>query len=365
MNDPERLVPVALVVASQWAWRLLLVAAAIVALAYGAATLSFIIGPIVFATVAAALLEPIRRLLLNVGASTTMAWIVAFLSGVILVTSVSLLAIEEFTANYDELASQATEGLTKLTNWLETGPIGMDTGGLDEAADRAFASVKEDPGEAITGTVSVLSTTGSVLAGGLLALITTMFFMKDRTLMWRWFVGLFPKASRSVADAAGHAAWEVLINYTKVTLTSAVVDSTVIGLACVIAGLPVAFALSVVVFMFAFIPTVGAILSGSLVVLVGLVAKGPTVALVLAIVVLVVQQLDANVMYPMLASRHLSLHPLASLLLVAAGGVLAGLFGAFVAVPLCAMLIAAGREIRPALVAAAVPPDARLDLPPD
>lgn len=365
MNDSERLLPVALVVASQWAWRLLIIVAAIAAVVYATATLSFIVGPIVFAMVASALLEPIRRLLLSVGASGTIAWMVAFSSGVILVTSVSLLAIDEFTSNYDELASQATEGLGKLTDWLETGPIGMDTGGLDEAIDRAFASVKEDPGEAITGTVSVLSTTGSVLAGGLLALITTLFFMKDRSLMWRWFVSLFPARVQPVTNSAGHAAWEVLINYTKVTLTSAVVDSTVIGLAAVIAGLPVAFALSVVVFLFAFIPTVGAILSGSLVVLVGLVAKGPTVALVLAIVVLVVQQLDANVMYPMLASRHLSLHPLASLLLVAAGGVLAGLFGAFVAVPLCAMLIAAGRELRPAVVAASAPPGSTLELPDD
>ena len=113
-----------------------------------------------------------------------------------------------------------------------------------------------------------------------------------------------------------------------------------------IAGLPVAFALAVVVFLFAFIPTVGAIFSGLLVVLVALVSQGPTTALVMALVVLVVQQLDANVMYPILASRHLALHPLASLLLVAAGGVLAGLFGAFIAVPLAAVALAVGSSLR-------------------
>jgi predicted PurR-regulated permease PerM len=131
----------------------------------------------------------------------------------------------------------------------------------------------------------------------------------------------------------------------KVTLTSAVVDSTVIGLACIIAGLPVAFALGALVFLFAFIPTVGAVFSGGVVVLVALVSEGTTTALILAAVVLVVQQLDANVMYPMLASRHLSLHPLASLLLVAAGGVVGGLFGAFIAVPAAAVLLAAAREL--------------------
>jgi putative heme transporter len=138
----------------------------------------------------------------------------------------------------------------------------------------------------------------------------------------------------------------VLVSYTKVTLTSAVVDSTILGIAAAIAGLPVAFALAAVVFLFAFIPTVGAVISGALIVLVALVSQGPTTALVLLVVVLVVQQVDANVMYPMLASRHLALHPLASLLIVAAGGVLAGLFGAFIAVPLAAVVMAVGGDLR-------------------
>ena len=194
--------------------------------------------------------------------------------------------------------------------------------------------------------MSVLSTTSSLLAAGVLTLLTTLFFMKDRSLMWMWFTRLFPERSRQRVDSAGRAGWEVLISYTRVTLTSAVVDSTVIGIASAIAGLPVAFALAVVVFLFAFIPTVGAIFSGLVVVLVALVSQGPTTALVMAIIVLIVQQLDANVMYPILASRHLALHPLASLLLVAGGGVVAGLFGAFIAVPLAAVLLAVGGDVR-------------------
>jgi len=339
-------VPDGLVTASEWSWRLLLVGVSIGVVVYAAAALSFIVGPVVVALVISALLEPVRRLLLRWGASTTLAWLVAFLFGVVVVTSIMVLAISEFSANFDTLSEQAAGGVDEFTNWLETGPLHMDAGGLNDAADKALASIKDDPSEAITGTVSVLSTTGSLLAAGVLTLLTTLFFMKDRRIMWLWFTRLFPERSRSRVDHAGRAGWEVLISYTRVTLTSAVVDSTVIGVASAIAGLPVAFALAVVVFLFAFIPTVGAIFSGLLVVLVALVAQGPTTALVMAIIVLVVQQLDANVMYPILASRHLALHPLASLLLVSGGGVLAGLFGAFIAVPLAAVLMAAGADLR-------------------
>jgi len=338
--------PAGLRTASDWAWRLIVVGAAIGIVVYAAATLSFIIGPVVVALVISALLEPVRRILLRWGASTTVAWLVAFLFGVVVVTSIMFAAISEFSSNFDTLSEQATGGVTEFTDWLETGPLHMKAGGLNDAVDKAVATIKDDPTEAITGTVSVLSTTSSLLAAGVLTLLTTLFFMKDRAVMWLWFTRLFPEQARPRIDSAGQAGWEVLISYTRVTLTSAVVDSTVIGIASAVAGLPVAFALAVVVFLFAFIPTVGAIFSGLVVVLVALVSQGPTTALVMALIVLVVQQLDANVMYPILASRHLALHPLASLLLVAGGGVLAGLFGAFIAVPLAAVLIAVAGDLR-------------------
>jgi len=339
-------VPPGLVTASEWTWRILLVAAAIGAVVYGASTLSFILGPVIIATVIAALLEPVRRLLLRWGAGPTAAWLVAFLFGFTVVSLMATLAISEFSANLDTLTEEASNGVGELTDWLNNGPLNLEVGGVDEAIDSALSSIRDDPTEAVTGTVSVLSTTTTLLAGGILTLLTTFFLMKDRAIMWGWFTKLFPETARPRVDSAGRRAWEVLISYTHVTLTSAVVDATCIGVASAIAGLPVAFALSVVVFLFAFIPTVGAVLSGVVVVLIALVSQGTTTALVLAGVVLVVQQIDANVMYPILASRHLALHPLASLLLVAAGGVLAGLFGAFIAVPMAAILIAIGGDLR-------------------
>lgn len=339
-------VPAGLVTASEWTWRLIVITVGLGAVVYAAAYLSFIVVPAVVAVVICAALEPIRRFLLRRGAGPTGAWLLAFLISVVFVTSIMVLAISQFSANFDELSDQASGGVAEFTDWLEDGPLNLDASAIDEAVDKALDTVRDDPSGAITGTVSVLSTTTTLVAAGLLTFITTLFFMKDRSVMWRWFTRMFPDAVQPRVDSAGRAAWEVLISYTKVTLTSAVVDSVVIGIIAAVAGLPVSFALAVVVFLFAFIPTVGAIFSGLVVVLVALVSQGPTVALVLAIAVLVVQQLDANVMYPILANRHLAMHPLAALLLVAAGGIVGGFFGAFIAVPLAAVAIAVVSDFR-------------------
>lgn len=332
--------PQSLRIVSEWCWRSLIIVGTVLLLCYAAAYLSFIMVPIIVATMVVALLEPIRRRLVKAGVRPQFAAIGAFVFGVLFVTGGFGAAIGEVTSNFDELSDQASSGLDKVSEWLETGPLRVRAGGLTDAFDRAVDSIKDDPSKAVSGTFSLLSTTGGLIGGGLLTLITTLFLIKDRGDMWEATLGVLPTDWKAPVDRAGRAAWSVLLSYVKVTLTSAVVDGIAVGATAGVLGLPVAFALGMFTFLFAFIPTVGAIASGVIAVLVALVSKGPTVALIMAAVVLVVQQLDANVMYPLLAKRNLSLHPLASLMLVAAGGILGGLVGAFIAVPVAAMAIA-------------------------
>jgi predicted PurR-regulated permease PerM len=339
-------VPSWLVTLSEWAWRLLLIGAVAVVVLYIAAQLSFLLGSIVVAAMGCALLEPIRSTIRRNGGGPTVAWVSAFFVGVLFLFGVVALAVTEFYDNYDELAVQTTEGVSQVTDWLRGPPLKIKVSGVDDAVSRALGTVKDSPTTALSGTLSVLSTTGGLLASALLTFVTTFFLMKDRARIWSAFLNIVPSDGRDVVDRSGRAAWQVLVGYVQVTLISALVDSTAIGVTAAIVGVPVAFALAILVFLFAFIPTVGAIISGAATVLIALVAQGPTAALVLAIVVLVVQQLDANVMYPFLASRRLSVHPLASILLVAGGGVVGGIFGAFLAVPVAAMLIAVVQEIR-------------------
>jgi len=345
-KPPGWSVPVVLRESAEWSWRLLVVAAAVGGLIYAGAQLSFIVVPIIVAAMASALLELIRRPLLLLGVKGAWASMGAFVLGVLFITSAMVLAVSEFYGNFDQLSEQSVSGVEQVTDWLEGPPLRIQVGDIEAGLSRGLDEIQDDPAAALSGTFSVLSTGGGLLAGGLLTLITTLFFMKDRGRMWSAFLSITPVVARGQVDRSGRAAWNVLVGYVQVTLTSAVVDSIIIGVAAGIVGVPVAFALGVLVFLFAFIPTIGAILSGGVVVLVTLVTQGVTQAIIMALIVLAVQQLDANVMYPLLTSRRLSIHPLASLLLVAAGAVVGGLFGAFIAVPVAAMLIAVINVVR-------------------
>jgi len=342
-DDIERPGPVPdwLVVAADWSWRLLVVAAAVVMVVFAATFVSVVLIPVIVSVFACALLEPIRRRLIRWGATPGVASIVAFTVGILLIATVIALAVSQTVSNFDELTSQSQRGVRRLGDSLSGPPFRLNTQRIEESLEEGIEHLKENPARVLSGAFSVLSTTGGLVAGGLLATITTLFFMTDRSRIVRGVLGLVPRESRPHAARAADAAWEVLVSYVRVTLTEALATSIVIGTAAAIAGLPIAFALGGLVFLLGFIPIVGAILSGLIVVLVTLVTQGTTAAIVLAIVILVVQQLDANVLYPYLTSRNLSIHPLLSLLLVSAGGVAGGLFGAFVAVPTAAMIGAA------------------------
>ena len=343
--------PTWLTVGSEVAWRLLVIGAAVALLAWGAAYVSFVVVPVIVAMFVVAILDPIRSRLLRRGLSPSRASLLTLLIGLVGITGVIVLVVEQTVSNFDELSTQFQGGLDRLTKSLAGAPFHIRADRLQHSIENAYDRFRENPGKVLSGAFSVLSTTGGLAAGGLLAVIAVAFFMTDRERIFGGLVASAPAQIRGEVERSARAAWAVLVAYVQVPLTSAVVDSVAIGGAAAIAGLPIAVALGAIVFLMAFIPTIGAILSGALVVLVALVTKGTTTAVVLAIVVLAVQQLDANVMYPMLTRRRLQMHPLLSLLLVAGGGVVGGIFGAFIAVPLAAMLAAALRADAPATVA--------------
>jgi predicted PurR-regulated permease PerM len=340
---PDQRVPSWLDTAAQWSWRLVIIAVAVGAVAYALNYLNLVLVPIIIAVFVAAMLEPVRRRLEGWGMRSWLAATLAFLIGVIFIVSFLGLAIGQVVSNFDDLSNQASNGVEKVTGWFENGPLHVKASGFQSGFDKAVERFKDDPTRALSGTITVLSTTGGLLGGGILALVVTLFLMLDRSRIWNGVASLAPSRARGRVNTAAFAAWTMLVGYVRVTLFEAVFDSVCIGVAVALFGVPVAFALSAIVFLSVFIPILGAILSGLLIVLVALVTKGFGTALALAIIILVVQQFDANVLYPFLTSRRLSIHPLSSLLLVAIGGLVGGIFGAFVAVPFVGMANAARR----------------------
>lgn len=351
-------VPPWLDTAAAWSWRLIVVAIPVAGFLWLANYLAIVIIPLVVSLFAAAILEPVRRTFAK-RMPEHWASACAFLLGLILASLIVGLAVAEIGQNFDELVDQTETGLTTITEKLANSPLKIKPNRVDQEISSALGEFRDRPGQILSGALSIVSTTGGLLAGLLLALISTIFLMFDRRRLASGLVAPFGPNARIHALASMGAAWRALVSYVQVTLLEALFDSILIAGAAAAVGVPVAFALGAVVFMSVFVPTVGAIVSGALVTLVTYVTQGSFAALTVGLVVIVVQQIDANILYPLLTSRRLSIHPLASILLVAVGGLLGGIFGAFVAVPLVGMALAGWRErsTGPAESTALAPPE--------
>ncbi|MFL0712068.1 MAG: AI-2E family transporter [Microcella pacifica] len=190
----------------------------------------------------------------------------------------------------------------------------------------------------VSGALSVGSTLTEVLTGSVLVLFAVLFFLIDGRRIWQFVVGLFPRRARTPVDGAGRAGWLTLTNFVKVQIFVAFVDAVGIGLGAVILQLPLALPIAVAVFLGAFVPIVGAVVTGALAVFVALVYYDIVIALIMLGIVLLVQQIEGNVLQPLVMGTAVKVHPLAVVLAVAAGGFLAGIPGTLFAVPLVAVL---------------------------
>lgn len=324
--------------AAAWSLRLAIIGLGIYLLVWLLTLLAVVIVPAVVSLLVAALLAPAVVRLRRWGVPKTISPILVFLAGILLFAGLVTLIVRELVVNVGTIIDTVQAGLKQLTTWLSDGPLQIDTDTLNSAIDDFLNSLRDDPGSVASGAVDVVSTAGGLMAGIILALFGTYFFLTDGRTIWGWTVRLFPLVARSRVNAAGHRAWDVLVAYVRVTLVIAVLCGVLIGGAAAIAGVPLALSIGLVVFLFAFIPTLGALISTIIVILLALVTNGITAAIVLGIVSIVVQTVQGNVLYPMLMNRQLKVHPIASLALVSVGAVLGGIFGALIAVPLAAVI---------------------------
>ena len=189
----------------------------------------------------------------------------------------------------------------------------------------------------ISGALGAATTAGHLVEGFFITLFATFFFLASGRRIWSWLLRLLPRRSHTPVDDAARASWITLSQYVRATLLVALIDGIGIGVGAAVLGVPLAVPIGVLVFLGAFIPIVGALLTGALAVLVALVAQGPFVALLMLGVVLAVQQLESHVLQPFLLGRAVSVHPLAVILAIAAGATLAGIVGALFAVPAAAV----------------------------
>jgi len=254
-----------------------------------------------------------------------------------------VLVVLQVRAGYPDLQAQSVEAYDNLKAWLLASPLQLTEADISAYLGQAWEAVQRDSSALVSGLMSVGTTAGHVLAGFLLTLFATLFFLIDGKGVWRWIVGLFPRRSRPAVDGAGQAGWITLTTFVKVQIFVAAVDAIGIGAGAWILGLffggfPLVIPIAVAVFLGSFIPVVGALISGALAVFVALVYLGPIPAVMMLGIVLLVQQVEGHILQPLVMGTAVKVHPLAVVFAVAAGGFIAGIPGALFAVPVIAVL---------------------------
>jgi predicted PurR-regulated permease PerM len=340
-------VPPALERAAAYSWRLLVVGAAALAAAWAVSQLRLVLLPVFVAVLLAAIIEPAVRWLTRRRLPALPATWVAFLGFFAAIGVVGALVVPPVAHEFEDLGPTVQEGIDEVEDWLITGPLDLDRTqvadarrDLGDAARNAFTS----RGVLVSGTVLV----AEIFAGTVLAMVIAFFVVKDGKQLQQWALDRLPPTRRDPARAAGRAAWWTLGGYLRGAAILGIVEGTIIGITLALVGSSVVLPVAVLTFLAAFIPFLGAIVAGVVATLVALVAGGLTDAAVVAVVALVVQQLDNEVLAPFVYSRAVRLHPLVVVLAVATGATVAGIAGAFLAVPLTAIAINATLAVREA-----------------
>jgi predicted PurR-regulated permease PerM len=279
---------------------------------------------------------------------------IVFFGGLLVTVGIGTLVLPPFASEVGTLSDTVTGGAQELGRLIANGPFGLSHAQVQSAIDGLSRKLHASGTEIASGVLSGAVIVGQIVAAALLTLVLVFFYVKDGPRLWGWTVRLFPAALRPRVDYAGQMSWSVLGAYVRGQALVATVDAVFIGIGLAIIGLPLVLPLAVLIFVAAFVPIVGAFTAGAAAVLIALVAKGAGAALAVLAINLVVQQLEGNVLYPMIMRKTIELHPVATLLIVGAGGVVAGIIGALVAVPIAAVVatvlpILRGHEPPPAL----------------
>jgi predicted PurR-regulated permease PerM len=328
-------VPANLQRAAGWSWRLLVCAAAAVAVLYLLRYIRVIVIPSMIALTIAPALTPVagrlRRLRLERPAAA-----LALTAGLLVLAGLIAIVTTSVLAQYEDLRDSVARAVEDITNRLEGEPFNLSLSRTEDLQ----SSLTDSWGQVSSYLASGVQAGFGFLAGLILAIALLYFVLRDGAEFWQWILRRLPPDTRPAADRAGRRAWAVLGGFVRGTVLIAAIDAVLIGIGLWLLGVPLAFALAVVVFLGAFVPFVGAFVSGLIAVLVAFADEGWEIALVVLALVIGVQFVEGNFLQPIIQSRTVDLHPAVILLAVAAGASLFGILGAYLAVPVTAVVFA-------------------------
>ena len=335
--EPALAVPWGVRVAAEVGWRLLVLAGTVWVLMRVISAVQLVVFAFVVALLLTALLEPAVARLKQSGVPRGPATALTAILGFVVIGLLGWFVIWQVLENVDNLSEQVQNGIEDLRRWLLDGPF--------HVTDKQINGVAQSLADAIGANTDAITSVGlegvtvvvEALTGILLTFFSTLFLLYDGRRIWEWTLKLVPANARPGVAGAGPRAWATLTAYVRGTVVVALINAFSIGIGLYFLNVPMAVPLAVFIFLFSFVPLVGAVASGALAVVIALVTQGVFTAVMTLAVVLAVHQIEGHILQPFILGRAVRVHPLAVVLAVASGGMIAGIGGAVVAVPLVAV----------------------------
>jgi predicted PurR-regulated permease PerM len=328
-----------------WSWRLLVMFALLIAGLWVFKRLEVIFVPVAIATMLAALFLPGVDWLAKHRVPRGWSVMLLLLVGMALVGGVLTFVVSQFIDGLPGLIEQVTHSIDTAKNWMIHGPLNLNEQQINNAGKSAVDALRNNQEKLTSGALSTASTVTEIITGAFVVFFTLIFLLYGGRNIYEFVTRIFPVGVREKVRRAGKAGFGSLIGYVRATFLVALVDAVGIGTGLAIMGVPLALPLASLVFLGAFIPLVGAVIAGFLAVIVALLSKGFVYALITLALIIAIQQLEGHVLQPLVMGRAVSIHPLAVVLGISTGAVLAGIVGALLAVPVIAFLNSAIRVL--------------------
>jgi predicted PurR-regulated permease PerM len=345
-SGPGAQVPRLLQQTAAWSWRLLLIGL-IIYLAFRLAVyLRLVTLPFIGALLFTALLEPLASWLRRRGVGTLLATWCCFLIVLLLIGGAMTLVATQISADFPTLLREAQHTANEVARSLSGPPFHLRTTRLSKLSSEGLKYIAQHK-SVVAGTVL---TTGKYalefLAGLILMLFISFFLLKDGSRIWHFLIKGARGEARGRVDRAGAAAWRALVHYIRGTTVVAAIHALFIGLALWLLGVPLLVPFIVLIFLAAYVPIIGILVVGALAILVTLATKGWVAAIILLGVFILENQIEDHLLQPLVIGRFIRLHPLGIILVLAVGGIVAGIPGAIIAVPFTAAIVFAWPALR-------------------
>ncbi|WP_433600129.1 AI-2E family transporter [Nocardia sp. CA-135953] len=332
-------------VSAEWAWRLLVMFAALIAITMVVQKLATVVIPLAIGLLAAAMLAPLVDWMQRLGVPRSVGVFVALVGSLGMVAGIMTFVVEQFIEGVPQLSDEITHSVHEIQDWLINGPLHLSNEQIRNAGDTIVKTIQSNREGLTSGALTTATVIGHVLTGAFLTLFILIFFLYGGDQIWHFVTRIVPTPHREKVRTAGQLGFGTLVGFVRATVVVALVDAIGIGAGLAILGVPLALPLASLVFISAFIPIVGAFLAGTIAVFIALVTKGWVTAVIVLGIIIAVMQLESHVLQPLLLGRAVSIHPLAVVLAIAAGLVLGGIAGALLAVPFVAVMNTAIRSL--------------------